>query len=416
MAARRRRGERGPLSLKLHVIAGALVAVLPLLGWITVQGSRALTIAAYAGEIADPSMTATLLSRGLFGQAPAITLVAITTLLVLLPWFAAVVLTLRARRSDGGGRSLLSVVLMIGAGLLAMALGVIRWGIGVIAGLNGVAGVDPTMKRAFLEPQLNAAREQLALSAQISTVAIALLAVIAAISIVRGRRGGAGAAPSPGSARRAVTLSVVTVALAALLVVQARPLAAENALPWPPRGNSAMFTGGRSPTPDLVGPDAPGHAPVVAVYRDRLTVDGASVDIGELKQQLVILHQNFTLLHPSEAFDGTALIQAGESTPIADLASVLRALVGVQYDRPTFLFVAKKTLVRPAFGTLAPVFASGARAKVAHPGGDDRDAGDWKDAVRLLLADSADYGAFARRVVELRTAGKPVVIEVGRSE
>jgi hypothetical protein len=305
---------------------------------------------------------------------------------------------------------------LIAAGLLPLAVGVIRWGIGVNNALAVLAGVDPSMKRAVLEPMLTAARAALVLSARVSMLAIAILAVLAGVSVVRRRRGGAGA-PSRGSARRSIALATAAVALAAWLVFAARPAVAENDLPWPPRTNWALFARRGPTTPDVVGPDAPDRAPLVEVFRDRVAVEGSGVRIRELEESLGVLHHNFTLLRPNEAFDGMALIQADRATPIANLASVLSALRGVQYDRPMLLFVATNAQDRPVFGRLDTSFVTGARFKIAYADdADGGDAGDWKNAVQLRLRDFADYGAFARRLVELRAAGKPVLVKVERSD
>ena len=80
--------------------------------------------------------------------------------------------------------------------------------------------------------------------------------------------------------------------------------------------------------------------------------------------------------------------------------------------------------MRPVFGKLEWVVATGARFRLAytdHHDDDDDDydydeyVGDWKNAVPLRLQDFADYDELARRLVELRRAGKPVLIKIDRS-
>jgi hypothetical protein len=211
-----------------------------------------------------------------------------------------------------------------------------------------------------------------------------------------------------------------------LLVLKVRSTAAENELPWPPSIGSQFVMPGGPPTPDLVGPDAPERAPVVGVFRYHLTLNGAAIkDFDELEDKLVTLHNHYRLLSPSEDPTEAALIEADAGTPIARLASVLRAVRRVSYRRlPMFVFTRTKTHVRPVFGKLEWVVATGARFRLAytdHRDDDDDDydydeyVGDWKNAVPLRLQDFADYDELARRLVDLRRAGKPVLIKIDRS-
>ena len=83
-----------------------------------------------------------------------------------------------------------------------------------------------------------------------------------------------------------------------------------------------------------------------------------------------------------------------------------------------FAFAKTETHVRPVLGKLERVTLTGARIKLAFT--DDKDdapdPGEWKNAAPLRVQDFADYGAFARRLVEsLRRAGKPVVVKVDRN-
>ena len=101
------------------------------------------------------------------------------------------------------------------------------------------------------------------------------------------------------------------------------------------------------------------------------------------------------------------------------LTSTLRVVLGARYDLAVFTFPKTETLVRPVLGKLERTTATGARIKLAFTNADDEDdeydPDEWRDAVPLRLQDFADYGAFARRLVDLRRAGKPVIVKVDRT-
>lgn len=416
---RRRRGAAPPLSLKLHAIAGAWIAVFPVVVGISVHAARASMLRVYAGgDSVDASEKAMALSRGMSGQMNAIPLAISMTFLALVIWFIGLAYTLSAPRSDGRSPSLPPAAL-VGLGLLPVALGALQWCTGMIKSFAGMAGMPPEAKAAVVEGALEAARAQLTYYARISWFAIPTLAVMAVVLIVvRGRAGAETRAPAPArGASLPLATSAVAVLLAALLVLEVQPTAAENALPWPPTTGSQLVFPGGPPTPDLVGPDAPGRAPVVVVFRDRMTLDGADVDFQELESKLGTLRNNFRLLRPADDFNDMALIEADRGTPIARLSSLLQAVRGAWYYRPMFAFTKTETQVRPVFGKLERVVVTGARFRLAYTDDepDDDDAAEWKAAVRLRLQDFSDYDALARRLVELRRAGKPVLVRIERS-
>jgi hypothetical protein len=414
MAVRRQRGARGPLSLKAHAIAGGLIALLPLMAGISVHAARTLMFSVYFGNGVDSSEKGSALGQGISAQLSAIPFAVSVTLLALLLWFIGAAFTLSTPRSDGRARGFPPAAL-VAVGLVPVALGALQWSASIIKTFAGLAGVAPEAKSAILERQLDAARVDLALYARVSMIAIPILALIAGVLIVVRGNSDAVTPRSPRSARLPLAVTAAVLVFAALLVLQARPTAAENELPWPPTTGSQYVYPGGPPTPDLAGPDAPQRAPVVIVFRDRLTLDGpfAVLDFDDLESKLWTLRTNFRLLHPGDDFDGMALIVADAATPIARLTSVLSAVCGSWYHRPMLAFTAKQTHVRPVFGKLERVVVTGARIRLACADHDD-DPGEWKDAVPVRLQDFADYDSVARRVVELRRAGKPVVVKVER--
>lgn len=419
MAVRRRK-RRLPLSLKVHAIAGAAIAALPVLIGVSVHAARALIMGVF--DKLDPSEKATDLSRGIGGQISGISFGVFATGLALVIWVVGFAYTASAPRADGRARSLPPAAL-IAAGLLPTALGALRWTMGLVTSFAAMAGAPPEDKSAMLARALDAGRADLTHWARIATIAIPLLAVVSVVLIVmRDReRASEGAARAP-SARRSLIASGVALLLAALIFHQARPIAAENTLPWPKaEGSQLSFTRG-PPTPELVGPDQVERAPVVMLHRNDLGLDGTQGETFEsLEDKLVTLRNNYRLLNPSEDFNGIAIVSADPATPILRLFSVLKAILRADYHRPLFTFTRTLTVVRPVLGKMDRSYTTAAAAGVVYSDGKDKwgddedsDAAPWKDAVALRSQDFPDYGAFARRLVELRRQGKTVVVKVER--
>lgn len=419
MASRRRRPGRTLLSMRVHLIAGGAIGALPIAAGISVHAARALMFAAFSGLRVDPLDNAEVLARGISGQFNAIPFAASTTLLAMSLWVVGAALTLSVRRPDGRARSLPPAALVV-AGLVPMALGALNWSTAIIKRFAQLAELSPAKKAARMDALLYGARTELTLSLAWSMMAVGVLAVIAVVLIIR--RGSRGGAPSSSrSARLPVAVSAAALSLAALLMIAARPFAAENQKPWPPTIGSQFVWSGGPATPDLVGPDPAERAPVISVFLDVVKLDTAPVDdLTDLELKLGTLANNYKLLHPGGDFNEMALIEADASTSIARLASVLRAVRGAWYYHPMFVFTERQAHVRPAFGRIERVVATGARCRLAYVDDkpddwDDEAVDEWKKAVALRLEDFADYGAFARRLVELRRAGKSVLVKIARA-
>jgi hypothetical protein len=417
MAVRRRKRDL-PLSFKLHAIAGAAIAALPFLIGVSVHAARALITGVF-GE-PDPSLKATALSHGIGGQVSGIAFGVFATGLVLLIWVVGFAYTASAPRADGRARALPPAAL-IAAGLLPTALGALRWTTSLIKSFAAMAGTPPEDKSAVLARALDEGRADLTRYAHISTAAIPILAVAAVVLIVMRGRVGDDAARPP-SARRSLIAAGAALLLAALIFHQARPMAAENTLPWPKReGMQVSFPNG-PPTPDLIGPDPVQRAPVVEVHLNDLRLDGAEgQDPQSLEDKLITLRNNYQLLHPGDVFNGIAIVAADARTPMPRLFSTLKAILRADYHQPLFAFTKDWTAVRPVLGKVDRLYTTGAAAGVFYSDGKDKwgddpdeDAAPWKDAVALRSQDFPDYGAFARRLVELRRQGKPVVVKVDR--
>jgi len=422
MAFRRQPAGRAPLPARLHLIAGVAIAILPIAAVISVHAARGLMFGVFFGAGVDPGEKATDLSRGMAGQTSGIALSVSIAILAVGLWGAGIASTVSKARAEGRARSF-PPAFFVGIGLLPSALGALQWSTGTIKTFVGLAGVPPAEKGIVLEQHLDVARGQLVLAARASTVGILILTMVGAILIAaRARSGGAAAAPARArSPRLPLAVSAAAIALAVVLMLAARPIAAENQLPWPPTTGSQYVWPGGPPTPKLVGPDPPERAPVVTVLRDSVKLDGSAVDdLTDLELKLGTLANNFKLLHPGEDFNEMALIEADAATPVARLTSVLRAVRGAWYYHPMFAFTTTESHVRPVLGKLERVVVTGARFRLAFTndeegGADSVDSVDRKSAVPLRPEDFADYDAFARRLVELRRAGKPVLVKVPRA-
>jgi hypothetical protein len=68
-------------------------------------------------------------------------------------------------------------------------------------------------------------------------------------------------------------------------------------------------------------------APIIAASNEQITLNGSPVgqpgDVTKLQDDLVVLKNNFKLLHPSEHFHGTVMIAAEETIGFATLKQIL---------------------------------------------------------------------------------------------
>jgi hypothetical protein len=154
------------------------------------------------------------------------------------------------------------------------------------------------------------------------------------------------------------------------------------------------------------------------VTADRLALDAAAVDDADaLYERLDWRRINAMRLDSVEVSHRVVLV-ADAATAMSRLRVVLRAVLRAECNKPLFTFTKATTIVRPTVGTLQRVDTSAAAAKLVYADAtsdddDEAEAARWKDAVTLRPVDFATYDAFARRLVELRRAGKPVIVPIG---
>ena len=395
--------------------AGLALLALPLVTAVSVHAARAMTVRALTHGAA-PLEQAGSISRGLAGQVNAFPFLVATSVLATMLWFVGLAFTISRPRPDGRTRDL-PPVLLVAPGLLPVAYGALGWCTTVIRRLATLGGASGDEKAALVSATIDAARARFEHGAQISTAAIPILGAAAiAIIVIRDRR--APAPAQPGSVRATLALAGAFALGAVLLVVGARPMARENQTPWPPLTFGARLAQAE-PTPDLVGPDPVERAPVVVVTGDCLTLDAAPVDDADtLYEKLDWLRINSLRLNSIEVSHRVVLV-VDAATRMSRLRAVLQAALRAECHRPLFAFTKATAIVRPTVGRLQRIDTSGAAAKLVYADrpNDDEDEAEaalWRDAVGLRPADFATYDAFARRLVELRRAGKPVIVPIER--
>jgi hypothetical protein len=390
--------------LLVNVLAGVAILAVPVAAGVCVHAARATMLAGF--EATDPSEKAEALGAGISGQFNTIPFATTAVLIAAILWCVGWKLSHDARGSEHGARSF-SPVALVGLGLGACMVGVLQWTLDLIHAFAALAGIPPEAKTALLWESLEVGRRHLETFAQLSRWTTIGLGAVAVVLVVLPRRDGAPAPAIPARSDRFVSAATIAaLILSGILVIAARPMRAENEMPWPrpADGDALLLTD--PPTPDLEGPDPVLRSPVVMVFVDRIALDGFQTSLDDLGGMLATLRTNFMLLHPGETFDGNAIVLADPKTPRSRLASVLKILHAGEYSQPSFSFTKAEALARPVFGTLRRVHATAARVALVDEGGETRTS--------LRLADFQSYDAFARQVVALRRSGHDVALALGK--
>jgi hypothetical protein len=402
-----------PRRRRMHVLAGASILALPVSAGIAVHAARGLIVYGLSAAT-DPSEKATVLSSGISGQINIIPFLVMTIMVAVALWFVGLWRSYGAER--GPARRALVLYGLLAVGFDALALGALRWTTALIKAFAGMAGVEPALKPRLLERQLADGRielEQLARASRWTLAGITVACLVLALILRRDED----AAAEGRWARRRGAVSLAALALAAVLFLAARPMRAENALPWPPAGQGEVLLIADPKAPDLEGPDEIERAPVVQVWADKLALDlQPQDDLDAMKSILQTLRVNYGLLHPEGGFNRVADLLIGEGVSADRLKAVLRAVHDVEYTSPAFVFAREENLDRPTFGRLRRVHVTAARLKLI----DEYDAEAAKDpkggeeGTLVRLADFRDYGALARRIVALRASGAAVALDLGK--
>jgi hypothetical protein len=225
-----------------------------------------------------------------------------------------------------------------------------------VRAFSTVARLPVDEKGAFLDRALDDASRLLDQGFVRARVGIVVAAIIAGflawwLSPARARARLLGATEPPVARKGAVgiVIALSSIALAVAGFVAARPLRAENQLPWPP------FEGGERlmaviATPDLEGPDVMERLPVIHLTPDAMGLDGRSEDAGAIAMQLDSLRSSHTTPFPKGPFNGQVLIVCQADTNIDRLSLALRAAVSGGRPQATFVFLRRQVVDRPLIG------------------------------------------------------------------
>jgi hypothetical protein len=278
------------------------------------------------------------------------------------------------------------------AGLGPFLAGAFVYSTQVIKILAGVAGVDPEMKQLMITKGLEEARAALDRGAAIGAVGFAAALIVGIATAVNIRK-------LSGAGRIRWWQPAACLLVAGALWMAAEPLRAENTTPWP-GSPSAALTINRVATPAVDGPDVIPRAEVVTVGNDLLLSDGSPRNTAELHDTLVVMRNNYVLLHPSELPDESLVIVCAPDTRTAALIDVLRVAKEVKYRRPAFAFGKEVTIERPMMGKLRRWQWTAAKALIPGVGPETPTS-----VVSLNVADYPSCDGVARAVAAVRRRG-----------
>ncbi len=278
------------------------------------------------------------------------------------------------------------------AGLGPFLVGAFVYSAELIKLLAGVSGVDPEMKRLMVLRGLEETRAVLDRGAIIGAVGFGV-ALVVGIAIVIKLRG-------PIGAHRASWWPTGVILLTAIgLWTAAGPLRAENLMPWP-ASPCAALTINRVATPAVDGPDAMSSAEVITVGNDLLLEGGTPRTQVELHDTLVVMRNNYSLLHPGDLPDESVVIVCGPDTKTDSLIEVLQVAKATEYRRPAFAFGKEETIERPTMGRLRRWRWTAAKALIPGIGPETP-----TPIVTLSVRDYANCDGVARAAAAIRRRG-----------
>ncbi len=279
------------------------------------------------------------------------------------------------------------------AGLSPFLIGAFAYSAKLIKVLASVGGVDPALKRIMILKGVEETRAVLDLGATIGAIGFgAALVVGIAFSVGLRKRGG-----QHGGGWWTPALCLLA---ASALWGAARPLSADNAMPWP-TSPSAALTINRVTTPAVDGPDAIPPAEVVTVGNDLLLVDGSPRATPQVHDTLIVMRNNYLLLHPADLPDESLVIVCAPDTKPEALIEVLRLAKATGYRRPAFAFGKEDAIERPTMGKLRRWRWTAAKALIPGVGPETP-----TPVVTLAVRDYPSCDGVARAVADARRVGK----------
>ena len=209
--------------------------------------------------------------------------------------------------------------------------------------------------------------------------------------------------------RRTLLISQSCVVGAVCLFIAAGPFRAENRMPWPPPapGNEKLLVD-EPKSPMLEGPDEIERAPILWLNDRQHLLDGYRTNSEDLEDQLRTRKQTYRILNPAGEWAGRLLVLSVADLPIPTLIAYLTAAARADHRQPLFIFTKRETLVRPILGKLSRVHATGVAVTLVNS---DAVADTDQDSV-VNPRTFSSYGALVRHLVELRSAGQTVALQI----
>jgi hypothetical protein len=286
-----------------------------------------------------------------------------------------------------------AVVLFVGAGMAPFLWGALSYSTQTIKVLANVAGIDVAMKELMITKGLEETRELLDRWAMVGACGFGVALVVGIVTVVR-------TGVRPDGHRVSWWSPALCLVAAAGLFLAAGPLRAENTMPWPPSAGAAL-TNNVVATPDLDGPDEIPRAEVVTVTNDLTLGNGVPRNSTELRDLLVIMRNNYNLLHAAEEGDENLVIVCAPDTLTERLIEILQWAKVTEYRRPAFAFGKRTTIERPVMGTVPRWQWTAAKALIPGVGPEDP-----MPIVTLTVDDYPTCDGVARAVVAIRRGGK----------
>jgi hypothetical protein len=284
-------------------------------------------------------------------------------------------------------------VVFVGAGMAPLLYGVLSYSTQTIKVLATVAGIDVAMKQLMITKGLEETRALLDRWALVGACGLGVALIVGIVGAVRdGVR--------PEGHRVSWWSPAICLVVAAGLFLAAEPLRAENTTPWPPSAGAAL-TNNVVATPDVEGPDQVPPAEVVTIIGDRTLGNGVPRNSVELRDMLVVMRNNYNLLHPDESSDEDLVIVCAPGTRTEHLIEVLQWAKVTEYRRPAFAFGKRTTIERPVMGTLPRWQWTAAKALIPGAGPESP-----TPIVTLTVDDYPSCDGVARAVAAIRRSGK----------
>ena len=129
--------------------------------------------------------------------------------------------------------------------------------------------------------------------------------------------------------------------------------------------------------------------------------DGAPRSLVEWHDSIVVMRNNYNLLHPSDNADENLVVVCDPDTKTERLLEILRVAKETEYRRPAFAFGKETFIERPVLGRLRRWQWTAAKALIPGVGPETP-----TPIVTVTVGDHPSCGAVARAVAAIRRTGK----------